>query len=103
MATSRPEKPCSTSIAISAATSRLGVLVLDLDRAHRLAVAELRPQRFVLALAVVTDDRVRGLEDRVRRAVVLLERDRLRTGKVLLELQDVANICAPKAVHRLIG
>ena len=56
--------------------ARLGVLVLDLERAHRLALAELRPEVLRLALAVVLDHRVRGLEDRVRRAVVLLERDR---------------------------
>ena len=43
--------------------ARLGVLVLDLDDAHRLALAELRPEVLLLALAVVADDAVRGLED----------------------------------------
>ena len=33
--------------------ARLGVLVLDLDDAHRVAVAELRPEVLLLALAVV--------------------------------------------------
>ena len=77
--------------------ARLGVLVLDLDDAHRLAVAELRPEVLLLALAVVADDAVRGLEDRVRRAVVLLERDRARAGEVALELEHVADVGAAEA------
>ena len=46
--------------------------------------------------------RVRGLEDRVRRAVVLLERNRLRTGEVALELEHVADVGASERVNRLI-
>ena len=46
--------------------------------------------------------RVRGLEDRVRRAVVLLERDRLRAGEVALELEDVADVGASEGVDRLV-
>ena len=38
----------------------------------------------------------------VRRAVVLLERDDLRPGEVLLELQDVADVRATEAVDRLV-
>ena len=37
---------------------RLGVLVLDLDHAHGLALAELRPEALLLALAVVLDHRL---------------------------------------------
>ena len=77
--------------------ARLGVLVLHLDDAHRIAVAELRPEVLRLALAVVRDDGVRGLEDRVRRAVVLLERDRLRAREVALELEHVADVGASEA------
>ena len=46
--------------------------------------------------------RVRRLEDRVRRAVVLLERDRLRAGEVALELEDVADVGAAERVDRLV-
>ena len=79
------------------------MLVLDLDGAHRLAVAELRPEVLRLALAVVRDDGVRRLEDRVRRAVVLLERDRLRAREVALELEDVPDVGAAERVDRLVG
>ena len=37
--------------------ARLGVLVLELAHVHRIALAELRPERLVLALAVVGDHR----------------------------------------------
>ena len=82
--------------------ARLGVLVLDLDHAHRVALAELRPEVLRLALAVERDDVVGRLEDRVRRAVVLLERDRLRLGEVDLEVEDVADVGASEAVDRLV-
>ena len=78
------------------------MLVLDLEHAHRLALAELGPEVLLLALAVVRDHRVRGLEDRVRRAVVLLERDRLRLAEVALELEDVADVGAAEGVDRLV-
>src|SRR5205814_10671488 len=71
---------------------RLGVLVLDLDSADRLALAELRPEVLLLALAVVADDAVRRVEDVLRRAVVLFQRDRVRAGAVLLELHGVAGV-----------
>ena len=83
--------------------ARLGVLVLDLERAHRRPVAEIGEERLLLALAVVGDDRVRGAQDGVRRAVVLLERDRARAREVALELEDVADVGAPEGVDRLIG
>ena len=82
---------------------RLGVLVLDLDHAHGLAVAELRPEVLLLALAVVRDDAVRGAEDVVRGAVVLLQRDRPRAGEVALELEHVADVGAPEGVDGLVG
>ena len=82
--------------------ARLGVLVLDLDDLHRLALAELREEALRLAVAVVLDHRVRGAEDRVRRAVVLLERDRLRAREVALEVEDVVDVGAAEAVDRLV-
>ena len=83
--------------------ARLGLLVLDLDHPHRIAVAELRPEPLFLPLGVVRDHGVRRLENRVRRAVVLLERDRACLGEVALELQDVADVGATEGVDRLVG
>ena len=74
--------------------TRLRVLVLDLDRAHRIALAEVGEEPLRLALGVLLDQRVGRAEDRVRRAVVLLEGDDLRAGEVLLELEDVADVSA---------
>jgi hypothetical protein len=78
------------------------MLVLDLEHAHRLTVAEVGPQVLGLALAVVRDDRVRGAEDRVRGAVVLLQRDDRRLAEVALELEDVADVGAAERVDRLV-
>ena len=83
--------------------ARLGVLVLDLEDAHGIALAELGEEVLRLALAVVRDHGVRRAEDRVRRAVVLLERDRARAGEVALELEDVADVGAAERVDRLVG
>ena len=74
--------------------TRFGVLVLDLDRAYRIALAEIREEALRLALGVLLDERVGGAQDRVRRAVVLLQRDDLRAREVLLELEDVADVRA---------
>ena len=71
-------------------------------RRDRIAVAELRPEVLRLALAVVRDDAVRGFEDRVCRAVVLLECDRLRAREVAFELEHVADVRAAERVDRLI-
>ena len=82
--------------------ARLGVLVLDLDDADGIALAEVGEELLRLALAVVLDDRVGRAEDRVRRAVVLLERDDPRAGEVALELHDVADVRAAERVDRLV-
>ena len=83
--------------------ARLPVLVLGLDDTDGLAFAEVGPEILLLALAVVRDDLVRRLQDRVRRAVVLLERDHLRVREVALELHDVADVGAAERVDALIG
>ena len=51
---------------------------------------------------VVHDHRVRGVEDRLGRAVVLLERCDRRVGECLFEFQEVPDVCAPPAVDRLV-
>ena len=82
--------------------ARLGVLVLQLAHVHRVALAQLRPERLVLARAVVGDDRVGRVQDRLRRAVVLLELDHRGVGEVVLEVEDVADVGAAEAVDRLV-
>ncbi len=81
---------------------RLRVLVLDLDDADGVSLAEVGEEALRLALAVVLDDGVGGAEDVVRRAVVLLERDDLGAGEVALELHDVADVRAAERVDRLV-
>ena len=81
---------------------RLGVLVLDLEHADRLALPQLRPELLRLALAVVRDHRVRAAQDHVRRAVVLLERDHAGAAEVVLELHDVPDVRASEGVNGLV-
>ena len=60
-------------------------------------------QRFFLRRLVAGDDGVGGAQDRLGRAVVLLEQDRAGVGVVLLELLDVADRGAAEGVDRLVG
>jgi hypothetical protein len=78
------------------------VLVLNLDHAHRFTYAELRPELLRLAFAVVRDDGVRGAEDGVGRAVVLLQRDRARSREVALEVEDVVDVRSSEGKNRLV-
>ena len=81
--------------------ARLGVLVLELAQLDRLALPELAPQALGDPAAVVRDHRVGRREDRLGRAVVLLELDHARVGEVVLEVEDVAHVGAAEAVDRL--
>ena len=96
--------PVATSRLISSRDeSRLVLLgVRDVAR-DALASAGVGPQVLGPALGVVRDHGVRGAQDRLRRAVVLLEVDDLRVGVVLLELVDVADVRAAERVDRLVG
>ncbi len=67
-----------------------------------IAGAELAPQLLVLAVGVVGDDGVGGIEDRLRAAVVLVEHDRGDVVERFFELGDVAQIGATEAVHALV-
>ena len=82
---------------------RLVLLVLRLEEVDELTLAGVGPQPLRLAAGVVGDDGVGGVEDRLGRAVVLLEQDDLGVRVVLLELVDVADVGAPKCVDRLVG
>ena len=67
------------------------------------AVAGVGPQVLRLAALVVADHGVRGVEDGLGRAVVLLEQDRGGVREVLLEVEDVADVGAAEGVDRLVG
>ena len=82
---------------------RLGVLVLELAHLDRIALAEIGPQRLPHPPAVVRDDRVGDAEDRLRRAVVLLEPHDLGVRVVVLEIEDVRDVGASEAVDRVVG
>ena len=81
----------------------LVVLVLRVVPLDELAAHLLGPQRLGLAHEVVVDHRVGGVEDGLRRPVVLIEHDHRRVGERILELEDVANVRTSKAVHRLVA
>ena len=74
-------------------------MVADDPVAH----AGVGPQRLRLAFEVVLDHGVGGVEDRLRRPVVLVEHDRGDLGERILELQDVAEVSPAEAVDTLIG
>jgi hypothetical protein len=78
------------------------VLVVELADLDRVAPAEVRPQRLLHAPAVVRDDRVGRVEDRLRGAVVLLQPDHGRVREVVLEVEDVADVGPAEAVDRLV-
>ena len=61
------------------------------------------PELLRFTTLVIFDDRVRGIEDGLGRAVVLLQQDRRRIGERRLELQDVADVCATEPVDRLVA
>ena len=77
------------------------MLVVERAQLDLVALAELAPQALGDAAAVVRDHRVGGREDRLGRAVVLLELDHARVGEVVLEVEDVADVGAAEAVDRL--
>ena len=61
------------------------------------------PQALRLAPLVVRNDRVRRVENRLRRTVVLFEHDRLRVGKILFEILNVADVGSAERVDGLVG
>ena len=67
-----------------------------------LTVTGVGPQPLLLAPLVVADHRVGGVEDRLGRAVVLLQQDRGGVGEVLLEVEDVADVGPAEGVDRLV-
>ena len=72
--------------------ARLGMLVLEPAQVDLRCPAELAPQALGDAAAVVRDDGVCRAQDRLGRAVVLLELDDARVRKVVLEVEDVLDV-----------
>ena len=81
---------------------RLLVLRVGLEALDQHAARVLGPELLVLARLVARHDRVRGVEDQLRRAVVLLELDDRRVGVVALEVEDVAQVRAAPRVDALV-
>ena len=82
---------------------RLVVLVLGLVVVDRLALSSFAPEMLGLALGVVGDDGVGGVEDGLGGPVVLVEYHHPGVGIVLLELEDVADVGAAEPVDALVG
>ena len=83
--------------------ARLLAVTLELPDLDLVALFLVGPEVLLEAAAVVLDDRVGGVEDRLSRAVVLLELDDAGVGEVLLEVEDVADVRAAPAVDRVVG
>ena len=77
------------------------MLVVELADDDLLAAVAVGPQVLGLLVDVVGDQPVGGVEDRLGRAVVLLEQDGVGIGKVPLELEDVADVGAAERIDRL--
>jgi len=81
---------------------RLILLIVRLVDDDGATGAVFRPEVLLLALLVERDDGMRGVEDRLRRAVVLVEDDDAGVGEIVLEVEDVANVGAAPGVNGLV-
>jgi len=81
---------------------RFIALVETAHEGDRLARASRGAQRLAAPARVGADDDVRHLEHLRRRAVVLFEAHHAGGGKILLEVEDVADVGAPPPVNALI-
>ena len=78
-------------------------LVVAAEIHDPLAALAIGPEVLVLAVAVLADDGRRRVENDLRRSVVALELDGFRLGKVLFEVEEVAQVGAAPFVDGLIG
>ena len=101
---SREGRAATADQAFDLAGDPLGlfVLVVRLEALDLQAAGVLGPELLVLARGVARDDRVGGVEDQLRRAVVALELDDGRVRPVALEVEDVAQVRAAPRVDRLV-
>ena len=97
--TPRPATSASTWRAIhSASSSSRSASKRSMSTPARV----LGPQLLVLAVLVAGHDRVRGVEDELRGAVVLLQLDHRGVRVVALEVEDVAQVRAAPGVDALV-
>ncbi len=82
---------------------RFTVIVTRFVEEDLLARAAVTKQAFLSAVAGAVDHAHCHVEDVLMRAVILLEQDRLRIGKVLLEPSYISIVRTAPSVHRLIG
>ena len=80
----------------------LVVLVFGVVPGDQLAADLLGPQRLGLAHHVVGDHRVGGVEDRLRRPVVLLQHHHRGVRERILKIENVPDIRLPKFVDRVV-
>jgi hypothetical protein len=81
----------------------LRVLVVELADPDLVALADVRPQLLAHPAAVVADDAVRGVQDGLRGAVVLLQADDPGLGELVLEREDVRDVGSAEAVDGVVG
>ena len=76
-------------------------LVLAVDHRRQLTLGPLRPEVLRISLAGQADHTVGGRQNRLRAAVVLLQRDDRGLGVVFGEVEDVPYGCRAEGVDRL--
>ena len=95
--------PSSASCSISEATKRASACSSSSSRTCTGSPSPTSVQScFGLRPWLLRDDGVGGRQDRLRRAVVLLQLDDRGAGEVLLEVEDVVDVGSAKAVDRLV-
>ena len=101
---SRQRGTAATRQLLDAPGDPLGLLLLvvGLEPIDELAAVVLRPELLVRPSLVPGNDRVRGIEDDLGRAVVLFEFHDRRIRPVALEVENVPDIRAAPAVDRLV-
>ena len=73
-----------------------------MQKFDQIALFMFRPEALFLPVPVVCDDRVRRIQNILRRPVILFQTDDFRVREHLLELQNVLNVCASEFIDRLI-
>ena len=67
------------------------------------AFAKCRPQFFRLAIFISCNHRIGGVENGLRRTIILFEHDGFRVREILLEILNIANVRTSERVNRLVG
>ena len=82
---------------------RLVLLVVGLVDDYGATAGVFGPEVLLLTLLIKGDYAVRGVEDGLGRAIVLVEDDYPGVREVVLEVEDVADVRAAPGVDRLVG